>query len=266
VRTALVTGPSSGIGRATAFGLARLGLHVVAAGRSPARTQPVVDRINGEGGSAEYLQLDLASLRSVRTASAAFLEGGRPLDILINNAGVGVGNGLTEDGFEVHWGVNHLGHFLLTNRLAPALVDRARVVSVSSDWHFRARTLGLNRVRSRGWAPFGLGYYARSKTANVLFIRELAVRRPEWDCHAMHPGLTDTKLIPNAIRPLIRSSLLTPEAASDTIIWCALSNEVAGQSGLYYARRQIHQASPLASDDALAAELWERSVEWTEAS
>jgi hypothetical protein len=79
----------------------------------------------------------------------------------------------------------------------------------------------------------------------------------------MHPGLTDTNLIPWAIRPLIRSSLLTPEAASDTVVWCAVSDEVAGQSGLYYARRQIHQASPLASDDALAAELWERSVEWT---
>jgi NAD(P)-dependent dehydrogenase (short-subunit alcohol dehydrogenase family) len=164
----------------------------------------------------------------------------------------------------VHWGVNHLGHFLLTNRLAPALVERARVVSVSSDWHFRARTLDLNRVRSRGWAPFGLGYYAQSKTANILFIRELAVRHPEWECHAMHPGLTDTKLIPGALRPLIRSTLLSPEAASDTVIWCALSDEVAGQSGLYYARRQIHQASPLASDDALAAELWERSVLWTE--
>jgi hypothetical protein len=80
----------------------------------------------------------------------------------------------------------------------------------------------------------------------------------------MHPGLTDTQLIPSAIRPLIRSSLLTSEAASDTVIWCALSDEVTGQSGLYYARRQIHHASPLASDDALATELWERSARWTE--
>lgn len=263
MRTALVTGPSSGIGRATALGLARLGLHVVAAGRSPVRTQRVLDRIEAEGGSAEFLQLDLASWRSVRAAAAAFLESGRPLHILINNAGVGAANGLTEDGFEVHWGVNHLGHFLLTNQLAPALVERARVVSVSSDWHYRARSLHLERVRSRGWAPLGLGYYATSKAANILFIRELAVRHPEWDCHAMHPGLTDTNLIPWAIRPLIRSTLLTPEAASDTLIWCAVSDEVAGQSGLYYARRQVHQASPLASDDALAAELWERSKEWT---
>jgi NAD(P)-dependent dehydrogenase (short-subunit alcohol dehydrogenase family) len=260
----LVTGPSSGIGRATALGLARLGLHVVAAGRSPVRTQPVLDQIKAEAGSAEYLQLDLASLRSVREAASTFLAGGRPLDVLVNNAGVGAANGVTEDGFEVHWGVNHLGHFLLTNQLAPALVERARVVSVSSDWHYRARSLHLDQVRGRSWVPFGLGYYAASKAANILFIRELAGRHPAWDCHAMHPGLTDTNLIPWPIRPVIRSSLLTPEAASDTVIWCAVSHELAGQSGLYYARRQVHQASPLASDDSVAAELWERSVKWTE--
>ncbi|MEX1126359.1 MAG: SDR family NAD(P)-dependent oxidoreductase [Acidimicrobiia bacterium] len=262
MRTALVTGPSSGIGRETALGLARLGLHVVAAGRSLARTQPVLDQIRADGGSAEYLQLDLASMRSVREAASHFIETERPLDVLVNNAGVGAANGVTEDGFEVHWGVNHVGHFLLTRLLAPALADRARVISVSSDWHYRARSLHLDRVRSRGWAPFGLGYYAASKAANILFIRELAVRHPEWDCHAMHPGLTDTNLIPWFVRPVIRSSLLTPEAASDTVIWCAVSDEVAGQSGLYYARRQIHQASPLASDAALATELWERSMDW----
>lgn len=222
----------------------------------------MLDQIRAEGGSADYLQLDLASMRSVREAASTFLATGRPLHVLVNNAGVGAANGVTEDGFEVHWGVNHLGHFLLTSQLAPVLVDRGRVVSVSSDWHYRARNLHLNRVRSRGWAPFGLGYYAASKTANILFIRELAIRRPEWDCHAMHPGLTDTNLIPWPVRPVIRSSLLTPEAASDTVVWCAVSEEVSGQSGLYYARRQVHQASPLASDDAVAGELWERSAEW----
>jgi NAD(P)-dependent dehydrogenase (short-subunit alcohol dehydrogenase family) len=223
-----------------------------------------LDQIRADGGSAEYLQLDLASWRSVRRAASTFLDTSRPLDVLVNNAGVGATNGATEDGFEIHWGVNHLGHFLLTNQLAPALVERARVVSVSSDWHYRARSLHLDRVRGRGWALFGLGYYAESKTANILFIRELAGRHPEWDCHAVHPGLTDTKLIPWIVKPVIRGSLLTPEEAADTVIWCAVSDEVAGESGLYYARRQIRMASPLASDDAVAAELWERSVEWTE--
>lgn len=223
----------------------------------------MLDQIESEGGSAEYLQLDLASWTSVRAAAAAFLESGRPLDVLINNAGVGAINGLTEDGFEVHWAVNHLGHFLLTNQIAPALVERARVISVSSDYHYRAKSLHLNRVRSRSWVPYGLGLYATTKAANILFIRELAIRHPEWDCHAVHPGLTDTNLIPWPLRPLIRKSLLTPEAASDTVVWCAVSDAVAGQSGLYYARRDVHLPSPLASDDALATELWERSVEWT---
>jgi len=259
----LVTGPSSGIGRAIALALARLGLHIIAAGRSPARTQAVIDQIIAEGGSAEYLQLDLASLASVRQAAFAFVESGRPLHVLVNNAGVGAGNGVTEDGFEIHWGVNHLGHFLLTNQLAPVLADRARVVSVSSDWHYRARNLHLNRVRGRGWVPFGLGFYAETKTANILFTRELGRRHAEWDCHALHPGLTNTKLIPWGVRLVAGSTLLTPEQAADTVVWCATSDDVAGQSGLYYARRQVHLASPLATDDDLAAELWERSVEWT---
>jgi NAD(P)-dependent dehydrogenase (short-subunit alcohol dehydrogenase family) len=223
----------------------------------------VLDQIEAEGGSAEYLHLDLASWESVRGASETFLRTGRSLDVLINNAGVGATNGKTEEGFEIHWGVNHLGHFLLTHLLAPALVERARVISVSSDWHYRARSLHLDRVRRRGWAPFGLGLYARTKAANVLFIREAAKRHPEWECHAVHPGLTDTGLIPWPLRPIIRNSVLSPEAASDTIVWCATSDEVAGQTGLYYARRSIHPASPLASDDGLAAELWERSVKWT---
>lgn len=222
-----------------------------------------MDQIIAEGGSAEYLDLDLASAKAVRTAASTFLESGRRLDVLINNAGIGAGNGVTEDGFEVHWGVNHIGHFLLTNELAPALVTRSRVISVSSDWHYRARSLHLDRARGRGWVPFGLGLYATTKAANILFIRELAMRRPEWDCHAVHPGLTHTNLIPWPVRAVARTSLLKPEAAADTVIWCALSDEVEGQSGLYYARRQIHRASPLASDDAVAAELWERSVEWT---
>ena len=258
-----MTGPSSGIGRATALGLARVGLHIVAAGRSAARTQLVIDQIEAEGGSAEFIHLDLASLRSVRQATQAFVESGRPIDVLVNNAGVGSANGVTEDGFEIHWGINHIGHFQLTHGLAPAFTERARVVTVSSDWHYRARSLHLERVRGRGWVPFGLGYYATTKTANILFTRELARRRPQWECHAVHPGLTNTKLIPWPIRMVIGTTLLTAEEGADTVIWCATSEDVAGQSGLYYARRQVHIASPLATDDDLAAELWDRSMEWT---
>ncbi len=263
MRTALVTGPSSGIGRATALSLARIGLHIVAAGRSAARTQIVIDQIKAEGGSAEYLHLDLASLRSVRQAALAQVNSGRPIDVLVNNAGVGAANGVTEDGFEIHWGINHIGHFLLTDQLAPALAQRARVVTLSSDWHYRARSLHLDRVRDRGWVPFGLGYYATTKTANILFTRELARRHPEWECHAVHPGLTNTQLIPWPIRAVIGTTLLTAEEGADTVVWCATSDDVAGQTGLYYARRQVHIASPLATDDELASELWDRSVGWT---
>ncbi|HWL49143.1 MAG TPA: SDR family NAD(P)-dependent oxidoreductase, partial [Acidimicrobiia bacterium] len=119
---AVVTGANSGIGRATAIGLAGGGVHVVAAVRSAERAKPVLDEIAATGGSAELLELDLASMVSVRVAAQRFAETGRDLDILVNNAGIGVNRrGLTEDGFEVHFGINHLGHFLLTRQLTPHL-------------------------------------------------------------------------------------------------------------------------------------------------
>ena len=118
---AVVTGVSSGIGRATALDLARRGHHVVAAGRSRSRTMPVVDQAVAAGGSAEYLELDLASLASVHQASARLAGTGRTIDLLVNNAGVGGFRGQTQDGFEVHFGVNHLGHFAFTLGLLDSL-------------------------------------------------------------------------------------------------------------------------------------------------
>jgi len=258
---ALVTGPGSGIGRATAFALASGGFHVVAAGRSEARVQPVVDAIREDGGSAEFLELDLASLDSVGSAAATVVASDRPIDVLVNNAGIGVNRrGLTPDGFEVHFGINHLGHFLLTRSLAPVLRPGARVVSVASAVHTRARGIDFNRVRK----PTGLiGYaeYGTSKLANILFIRELARRQPEWNAYAVHPGLVDTALIPRWVR-LFTGKMLTPEQGADTVVWCAMAPEVADQSGLYYSRRLVAAPSEVARDDELARELWDRSEEW----
>ena len=199
---ALVTGANSGIGRATAIGLAGGGVHVIAAGRSAERAQPVLDEIAAFGGSAEFLELDLASMTSVRTASQSFADTRRNLDILVNNAGIGVNRrGLTEDGFEVHFGINHLGHFLLTRELFPNLGPESRVVALTSAMHFRADGIDFARVR-RPTAFTGLAEYATSKLANVLFTRELARRRPEIRAYAVHPGLVRTRLIPGPIRVL----------------------------------------------------------------
>jgi retinol dehydrogenase 12 len=258
---ALITGANSGIGRATAIGLASGAVHVIAAGRSAERTEPVVDEIAATGGSAEFLELDLASMNSVRTAARRFARTGRDLDILINNAGIGVNRrGLTEDGFEVHFGINHLGHFLLTRELVPHLSAGGRVVSLTSAMHFRADGIDFDRVRRHTF--IGLAEYVTSKLANVLFIRELARRHPELRAFAVHPGLVRTRLIPGPLRALSGSSMLSPEQGADTVLWCATSDDVASESGQYYQQRSRLSPSATAQDDDLARELWERSDEW----
>jgi NAD(P)-dependent dehydrogenase (short-subunit alcohol dehydrogenase family) len=260
--TALVTGPNSGIGLVTTLELARSGFHVVAAGRSAPRIQPVIATITSEGGSAEFLELDLSSFASVRSAAARFIESGRHLDLLVNNAGIGVNRrGRTKDGFEVHFGINHLGHFLLTREVGPALGPGSRVASVSSAVHFRAKGIDFGAVRKRT-TFIGYPEYAVSKLANILFISELARRRPELNAYAVHPGLVDTPLIPWPIRALMGRNLLRPEQGADTVVWCATSDEVADESGHYYQLRSIATPSLIAQDDDLARELWERSEEW----
>ena len=139
MQVALVTGANRGIGRAIAIGLARRGFHVVGAGRSEERFAHVAAEVESVGGSAEFLPLDLGSLDSARSAAAGFSRSGRKLDLLVNNAGIGVNRrGITVDGFEPHFGINHLGHFMLTWHLRPAFRPGTRIVQVTSSVHFRA--------------------------------------------------------------------------------------------------------------------------------
>jgi NAD(P)-dependent dehydrogenase (short-subunit alcohol dehydrogenase family) len=260
VSVAVVTGPTSGIGRAVSLRLGDHGFHIVAVGRSEERLGRLVRQVTAAGGSAEALLVDLASFESVRDGARRLA--GRPIDVLIDNAGVAVARGTTVDGFEIQFGVNHLGHFLLTELLVPDLRDGARVVVVASDMHRRARGIDLDRVTrpTRSW--FGVPEYATSKLANVLFTRELARREPRLRCYAVHPGLVDTDLFPAVTRPLIRRSAITPEEGADTVVWCAVEPDPGKVSGGYFARRHEVPPSPVALDDDLAAELWARSVSW----
>lgn len=262
MRVALVTGPSSGIGLSTALELGNRGFHLIAAGRSEPRTRPVIDRIVGSGGSAEFLELDLASLASTREAAAKFVSSGRPLAVLVNNAGVGLGRGVTEDGFEIHFGVNHLGHFMLTRQLEEALRPGSRIVQVSSAAHFNVPGIDFDHVQGPTRSLLGWKEYGVSKLANVLFTREWALRRPESRSYAVHPGMTDTSLVPWWVRPFVWRRLFTPEQGAETVVWCATSDEVTDESGLYYRRKESRPPSEPARDEALAAELWERSERW----
>ena len=259
---AMVTGPNSGIGLVIARSLAERGYHLVAAGRSETRIAPVVAEIKDSGGSAEFLHLDLASLDSAKAAAVAFEKTGRTLDVLVNNAGIGVNRrGLTKDGFEVHFGINHLGHFMLTHHLRHTFRPGTRIVQVASSVHDRAPGIDFDLVRRKS-SFAGLNEYAVSKLANVLFVREMARRQPDWRLYAVHPGLVSTNLIPGVVRFFYRNRILTPEQGADTALWCATSDDVADESGNYYAKRETRTPSPVALDYDLADELWRRSELW----
>lgn len=262
METVMITGPSSGIGRATAVEMGRRGYNVIAAGRSRERTIPVVERITAEGGSAEFLQVDLASLQSARDAATAFEKSGRVLDILINNAGVGVTRGLTDDGFEIHFGVNHLGHFMLTHHLRRTFRPGTRIVQVTSAAHFNVDEIDFDRVQRGTRSLFGWHEYGVSKLANVLFAREMSQRQPDWRVYAVHPGMTDTGIFPGWVRPFVRRRLFTPEQGAETVIWCATSSDLADESGQYYRNKESREPSETARDDDLAGELWRRSELW----
>lgn len=246
--------------------MATRGYHVIAAGRSEERTTAVVDLIAKDGGSAEYLQLDLASLSSSRAAAQAFERSQRPLDVLINNAGVGGVSGLTEDGFELHFGVNHLGHFMLTHHLRRTFRPGTRIVVVSSEAHRHARDIDYERVRRKNSILKIWSDYAVSKLANIAFARKLAELQPDWCTYALHPGVVDTNIFPALVKPLFIRNGLTPEQGALTSVWCATSPEVVNHSGSYYSHMAPRDPSQTALNDTLADELWERSEQWCRVS
>ena len=189
-RTVIVTGATSGLGRATATALAGVGAHVVLAVRDVARGARTAAGIEG---STEVRELDLADLASVRRFVAEWVG---PVDVLVNNAGVmAVPESRTQDGFEMQLGTNHLGHFALTNLLLPRVTDR--VVTVSSGLHKRGRIdLSDLNFTSRPYRPWEA--YAQSKLANLLFTLELERRLEHLGsplrAHAAHPGFAATNL------------------------------------------------------------------------
>ncbi len=270
-RVALITGANTGIGRITACELARRGAHVFIACRSAERAQPVLDEMRAATGAGqlELLSLDLGDLVSVRACAMTFLARGLPLHLLINNAGIAGARGITSSGFELAFGVNHVGHFLLTQLLLDTLKRSApaRIVTVSSRAHYRARGIDWQAVRQPTKARTGLPEYGVSKLANALFSAELA-RRLEGSgvtTYALHPGVVASDVwrsVPWPFRSLIKLAMITPEEGAATSLHCATSLEAASETGLYYEKSNIKDPAALVHDAALAAELWQRSEQW----
>jgi retinol dehydrogenase-12 len=270
-QVALITGGNVGIGRITAIELAKKGFKVIIAGRSLERTQPVLDHINSLAvdEQAIFLPLDLGSFSSVRECVRLFNQLNLPLHLLINNAGVAGLRGLTQDGFEMTFGINHLGHFLLTQMLLEKLQSsgHSRVITVSSRAHKRAAEIDWDALRQPTNSWTGIREYAVSKLANLLFSAELAkrVQGTSVSTYSLHPGVVDTEIwraVPDWARPLLRlRGFLTPEEGARTTLHCAM-HAPKQESGLYYADSKLMQPAGLGQDLELAAELWERSEEW----
>lgn len=271
----VITGATSGIGRAAALSLVQSGAEVVVAARDTKKAAELAIEVEARSGRplGGVVECDLASFASVRRAAAEICDRFPAVHALLDNAGlIASQRTITEDGHELTFQVNHLSHFLLTNLLRPALTAAApsRVTVVSSDAHFAAwRGLHLDDLDSeRRFTPFGA--YSASKLANIMFALELAER---WagtgvTANAMHPGAVDTgwgsggwgfaagfwnRLVPK----------LTPEQGADTLTFLALSPDVEGVTGRYFFQREPKRAGRPAHDPEARRTLWEASARMT---
>lgn len=271
-KTAVITGASNGLGRAAAFALAGMGAELVLICRNRELAESTVDAIKRETGNSrvDYLLADLSSQAEIRRVAAQFLASGRPLHILLNNAGaLFAQRTVSVDGYEKTFALNHLGYFLLTALLLERMKASApaRIVNVASRAHHGARR-GLpfdDLQNEHGYSSFGA--YGQSKLANILFTRELArrLRGSGVTANALHPGFVATRfahanplytLLMTLLRPLQRSI----DLGSRTLIYLCASPEVEGVSGEYFADCRSIRPSDHALDDVAARRLWDISA------
>jgi NAD(P)-dependent dehydrogenase (short-subunit alcohol dehydrogenase family) len=269
----LVTGATSGIGRAAALELAARGARVLAVGRDAARAGEAAAAIGAAapGATVEALECDLSRMRSVRRLAATVADRYGRLDVLVNNAAVAMfRRALTEDGLETGFAVNHLAPFLLTTSLLPVLQvpEQARVVTVTSDNHKQVKQVPWDDLQGeREFKP--LQAYNRTKLMNVWFTRVLAdkVAGSGVTANCLSPGFVKTNLSRHATGPfrvfftLVRPFQTTPEKAARTVLHVAASPDVSGVNGGYFSGGKQATPSGLARDDAQAQRLWSLSAE-----
>ncbi|KAL4608864.1 dehydrogenase/reductase SDR family member on chromosome X [Arapaima gigas] len=276
-RVAIVTGGAKGMGYETARHLTSLGMHVVIAGNSEEEGLAAVQKIREENkkGKVEFQFLDLASLKSIHQFVQTFKGRGLPLHVLINNAGVMlVPESQTEDGFELHLGLNYLGHFLLTNLLLDALKRSGshdsctRIITVSSATHY-VGVLNLQDLQSRSCYS-AHGAYAQSKLALVLFSyylqQKLTSKGFPVMVNVVDPGMVNTDLYKNLCTPaqLIKRPVAwllfrTPAEGASTAIYAAASPAMEGVGGCYLYNGRRTQSSTTSYDEDLQAQLWRQS-------
>jgi NAD(P)-dependent dehydrogenase (short-subunit alcohol dehydrogenase family) len=269
--TAVITGTTHGIGTVTSQALAAAGYRVVMLCRNVTAANALAqDLMRGAPGSpVEVVHCDLADLSSVRRAAREVRERCPRIDRLINNAGiVSTRHRRSVDGHELTFATNHLGPFLLTRLLLPALGPAARIINVASKVHYRGR-LDLDRVDDPRARYSSVAAYSRSKLANVLdtfaLARQLAGSGITANC--LHPGVVATNLLPgwlNRIRPLFKRLILTAEQGARTTLFLALDPAAGALQGEYLDEYQrVQRAAEAARDRQLQDALAARSARWT---
>jgi NAD(P)-dependent dehydrogenase (short-subunit alcohol dehydrogenase family) len=274
-RVAVVTGASSGIGKATAMALAAQGWWVIGIGRDPERSLAAEAEIRAasSNGKVNMIRADLALLAEAARAAVDVAKLTERIDVLVNNAGgMAKQKVITSEGLEANFVSNHLGPFLLTTRLLPLLRHAAldapegsvRVLSTASDASEMIPGLDWNDLQGLESFHPGLAY-CRAKLANVLFTRGLA-KRVEADkivAHAMHPGAVDSNFFMHADEQsqatMLSYDRLTPEQGADTLIWLATADEPGMSTGGYFYQRKPRAPHASVEDDASVERLWYES-------
>jgi retinol dehydrogenase 12 len=268
---ALITGANTGIGLVTACEVAKAGYQVFIACRSAANGTAAVEKIKiaSASNSVEPLVLDLGDFDSIRKCAAEFLSKQVPLQLLINNAGLAGQKGFTKSGFELAFGVNHVGHFLLTQLLLDRIRESgpARIVTLASRAHIRTKGIDWDACQKPTRTLLGFKEYADSKLANVLFSAELARRLSGTpiSTYALHPGVVASDIwrkVPWPLSAIVKRNMLSTEDGAKTSLYCALSPAVANETGLYYDKCTMKTPSTLGQDKTLAADLWRRTEAW----
>jgi len=269
---ALVTGSTSGIGRAAALALGRLGAAVVVHGRDPQAGAEVVEELSRTGADATFVQADFANLEAVQDLASAVREETEGLDLLVNNAGGLFRNGgLTDAGVEYTFHINHLSPYLLTADLLDHLREGARIVTTASDAH-KGVSLDLDRIQGADRYT-GFKTYSHSKLANILFATELARRLDTTDrgvtSNSVHPGAIPgsgfSRFLPGPLPGLFQRLEALPGVTSVAdgaaeILFVALSPRVAEVSGRYFTNQQPRTPSEAARDSEASRRLWSESA------
>jgi NAD(P)-dependent dehydrogenase (short-subunit alcohol dehydrogenase family) len=273
-RTVLLTGATSGIGRATALALARCGADMTIVCRNRERGEETARAAKAAGAAnVEVLVCDLARLAEVRRLAADVLSSARPLNVLINNAAVvNVERRVTQDGIEESFAVNHLAPFLLTNLLLPKLRASApaRVVTVASDAHKLVDGINFDDIgfeHGYGW----MKSYGQSKLANIMFTYELARHLDDGGVttNCLHPGAVATGLGMNngwwarGLIYLLRPFFKTSDRGAETSVFLASSPVVEGVSGKYFSNCRELKSAPSSYDVEAARKLWDISARMT---